>query len=78
MDMLFIGLYSFKIKQWQTSTLNPILKIDTLNETFSIRDTFSDKSNYFLFNYFAISKAKDSFCSHCRDGTIVYENFCVS
>ena len=54
MDMLFIGLYSFKIKQWQTSTLNPILKIDTLNETFSIGDTFSDKSNYFLFNYFAI------------------------
>lgn len=28
--------------------------------------------------YFAISRSRDSYCSHCRDGTIVYENFCIS
>ena len=38
--MFFIGLDSFKIKQWQPTNLNPTLNIDQLNLTFTVKDTF--------------------------------------
>lgn len=78
MDLFIIGIEGLKFKQWEFLSMNPSLQIFKDNQTFSIKDVFTSQSNSFNLSYFALSKTKDSYCSHCRDGNIVYENFCVS
>ncbi len=71
MDLFFIGIEGMRFKQWDLLSLNPTFTINK-NQTFSFYNGFTTTSNIFNMTYFAISRAKDSYCSHCRDGSIVF------
>jgi len=71
MDLLMIGIESFKFRQWEFLSLTPTYTLNQ-NETFSLNNGFTSQQNSFNMSYFAISRAKDNYCSNCRDGNIVY------